>query len=169
VDRDALGAAGIQLPVLPTIVLGGLPAGHDWPAALMRLGVDVISSGLDRDTDASLAELSRAVPSRPVKAVGGDAELVGRSWLVEGDEVPNGAFGIDPATVMTGVTGSGEHEPNAIASGLLPVVRAHPAGWWVAARDLADGSIPDVEAAIETLVEGVKMVRLYLAKQQFDL
>lgn len=168
-DRDALGRAGIQLPVLPTVVLGGLPAGRDWPAILVRVGVDVVSSGVDPDTDATLAAVVAAVPYRPVKATGVTARLTRGAWLVEDDHAPAGAFAIDPAEVVTGVTGAGDHEPNAIASGLLPLVRDRPADWWVAARDLSTGAPNDVEQALVALVEGVRMVRLYLAKQQFDV
>ncbi len=168
-DRDALSKAGIQLPVLPTIVLGGLPAGPDWPAIQMRLGVDVISSGASRDGDAGLAALAAAVPYRPIKAIGADAELVGRSWLVEGDEAPAGAFRIDPEDVVTGVAGVGGDDPNAVAAALLPLVRERPVDWWVVARDLADVAPEEAERTLDLLVEGVRMVRLFLAKQQFDL
>ena len=58
----------MQLPVLPTIVLGALPGGPDWSARLARIGVDVTASGADEDTPETLAAAHEAAPHLALKA-----------------------------------------------------------------------------------------------------
>lgn len=168
-DRDQLQSAGIHIPALPTFITGGLPDGPDWPPILIRHGIDLVSSGRDPDDDASLARLAEASPYRPVKACGATARLEGRAWLVDSDEIPDGALGIDPADVLTGTEGTTATDPNAIASALLPLVKDEPSRWWITARGLADATPEEAERVITVFAEGVHYVRLYIAKHQFDL
>lgn len=139
----------------------------DWPARLDRLGIDVISSGVVPDTDASLAAARGAAPYRPVKAVGTEASLSEGAWLVEGAPVGD-VVAIDPEHVLVAQDGLQFDDANDVAAMILDAVRDNPAHWWVAARGLGDADPADVDTAITALVEGTKFVRLYLSKQQFD-
>lgn len=168
-DRDLLAARGIHLPVLPTLVLGGLPGDEDWTPRLLRIGIDVVSSGADPDTDDTLAAAHAAAPFRPVKATGAAASLPSGAWLVEGQASPGGGVAIDPEHVVIAQDGLQHGDQNEVAAVLLPLVAENPAGWWVAARDLADCTPEDAELALSILVEGTKLVRLYLTKQQFEM
>lgn len=164
--RDQLADLGIQLPVLPTIVLGGLPGNPDWASRLERIGLDVVASGANRDTPQTLTEARRAVPHRPVKATA----IVPGAVLVECDgEVPVGTLRLHPDEVVVAVDGPGGlADPNDVAAYVLAAVADDPSAWWVAARGLADASEDVAEARLKALVDGVHHVRLYLAKQQFD-
>ncbi len=166
-DRDALSRVGIQLPVLPTLVLGGLPGGVGWASRLLRTGIDVISSGAVVDTDQTLSDTHTAASYRPIKATGCDAKLPSGAWLVEGQS-SGGAVAIDPADVIVAQDGLQYDNQNDVAAALLEIARDNPAKWWVAARGLADCSADDAELALSVLVEGTKLVRLYLTKQQFE-
>ncbi len=168
-NRDELQRAGVHLPALPTFITGGLPTGPDWPPILIRHGIDLVSSGQDPDDDASLARLAEASPYRPVKACGTAARLEGRTWLVDSDDVPEGAIGIDPSHVITGTDGTSADDPNVIASALLPLVQDEPSRWWITARGLDSTTPEEAERVITVLAEGVHYVRLYIAKHQFDL
>lgn len=169
VNRDELQSAGIHIPALPLFISGGLPEGFDWPPFLIRHGIDVVSSGENPDTDASLAALSAASPHRPVKACGTAARLEGRPWLVDDTDVPEGAIGINPDQVVTGIDGIGQNDPNIIASTVLPLVQAEPARWWVTARGLESVTPEEAQQAIIVFAEGIHYIRLYIAKHQFDL
>lgn len=158
---------GIQLPVLPTIVLGGLPGEPDWTDRLVRIGVDVVSSGADPDTNASLALVKERAPYRPIKACGAQAALTAGAWLVEGAPAGDPA-GIDDDHVLVAMDGLQFDNPNDVAAVVLEVARDNPARWWVAGRGLADVDAQDAEAALGVLVEGTKLVRLFLTKQQFE-
>ena len=85
VRRDDLAALGIQLPVLPTIVLGALPGAPDWSARLASIGLDVTASGADEDTGATLAAARDAAPHLAVKARIADAGALDgdRAMIVE--------------------------------------------------------------------------------------
>ena len=168
-DRDELQRAGVHLPALPTFITGGLPSGPDWPPILIRHGIDLVSSGQDPDDDTSLARSAEASPYRPVKACGTVARLDGRVWLVDTQDVPDGALGIDPSCVITGTDGTSATDPNVIASTLLPLVQGEPSKWWITARGLAGTTPEEAERVITVLAEGVHYVRLYIAKHQFDL
>lgn len=158
---------GIQLPVLPTIVLGGLPGAPDWTDRLVRIGVDVVSSGADPDTDASLALVRQRAPYRPIKACGAQAVLAEGAWLVEGAPAAD-PVGIDDDHVLVAMDGPQFDNPNDVAAVVLETARDHPARWWVAARGLAGVSEDEAAAALGVLVEGTKLVRLFLTKQQFE-
>ncbi len=59
-------------------------------------------------------------------------------------------------------------DANEIARFVLGAVGADPSAWWIAMRGL-EPLDPDVaERRLEAFVDGVRHVRLYLAKQQFD-
>ena len=160
-----LAAMGIQLPVLPTIVLGGLPGHPEWACRLERIGLDVVASGAVVDTPETFAAAVAAVPHRPAKAAG----ALSGAPIVECDgAAPSGSYRLHADEIVIGVHGTGgPGDANDVAGRLLEIVKDDPSAWWVAASGLAD--IPE-DAATErltALVEGVRHVRLYLAKQQF--
>ena len=163
--REILAALGIQVPVLPTIVLGGLPGDPDWAPRLERLGLDVVASGAAHDTTATFAAAASAVPFRPVKATA----LVGGAGIVECDGAPPaGAYRLHPDEVAIGIDGTMAPDANEVAERVLGVVGEDPSAWWVGAAGLSELARDDAEARLAALVEGVRHVRLYLAKQQFD-
>jgi hypothetical protein len=168
-DRNALSKVGIQLPVLPTLVLGGLPGGADWTGRLLRLGIDVVSSGAQADTDATLTAVKSAAPYRPIKATGGQARLADGAWLVEDHEQAAGGIPLDVAHIVVAQDGLQYDDQNDVAAVLLQTVRENPAHWWVAARGLGECSPEDAELALSAMVEGTKLVRLFLTKQQFEV
>lgn len=163
--REILVALGIQLPVLPTIVLSGLPGDPDWASRLERIGLDVVTSGAASDTPETFAAAVAAVPHRPVKATG----AVNGAAIVECDGAPpSGSYRLHMDEIVIGIDGTrGPGDANDVAGIVLNIVKDDPSAWWVAAGALAD--LPSDEAAerLTTLVEGVRHVRLYLAKQQF--
>jgi hypothetical protein len=164
VRREILAALGIQLPVLPTIVLGGLPGDPAWGPRLERLGLDVVASGAGEDTPETLAAAVAAVPHRPVKTLG----AVAGARIVECEGVPpEGAYRLHLDEVAIGVDAAGPLDANDVAGRVLGVVKDDPSAWWVAASGLGGLGDDDVEARLIALVEGVRHVRLYLAKQQF--
>lgn len=162
--REILAALGIQLPVLPTIVLGGLPGEPEWAPRLERIGLDVVASGAAPDTPDTVAAAAAAVPHRPVKANG----AVAGAPIVECDGSPPPAtYRLHADEVMFGVDADGPQDANDVARRVLAVVRDDPSAWWVAASGLRELSAEVAEARLTALVEGVRHVRLYLAKQQF--
>lgn len=160
-----LAALGIQLPVLPTIVLGGLPGDPDWASRLERIGLDVVASGAAADTPDSFASAVAAVPHRPTKAAGALSGAV----IVECDGTPPpGSYRLHADEIVIGIDGSGEAlDANDVAGLVLEVVKDDPSAWWVAATGLVDTPDAAAEERLTALVEGVRHVRLYLAKQQF--
>lgn len=164
--REELATLGIQLPVLPTIVLGALPGPPDWAPRLERLGLDVVSSGAAADTPETLANARAAVPHRPLKAAG---PIAGARIVECVEPAPPGAYRIDAADGVLVVDGAGAGEgPDEIASRVLAAVRDDPSAWWVAAGGLGGASPEVVEGRLGVVVEAVRRVRLFLAKQQFD-
>lgn len=162
--REILAALGIQLPVLPTFVLGGLPGDPNWASRLERLGLDVVASGAREDTSETFAAAAAAVPYRPVKATG----PVAGARIVECDGAPPaGVYRLHLDEVAIGVHAAGPTDANDIAAGVLEVVKDDPSAWWVAATGLEELTEADAEARLAALVDGVRHVRLYLAKQQF--
>lgn len=169
-NRDALDRAGIHLPALPTLVLGGLPGHPDWAPRLQRLGLDVVSSGAQRDSDETLAAARRDAPYVALKASGADARLADGPWLVEGGSAPPGAHDIAADDVIRLADANDvDTDPNVLAATLLPLVRQEPARFWVAAYDLAECAEYEVEAVVSATIEATRLVRLFLIKQQFDL
>lgn len=173
--RDELARLGVQLPVLPTIVLGGLPGGSGWAPRLERIGLDVVSSGADPDTVATWRAARDAVPHRPASAIAGDAHALVAAGcvLVEGGERVAGGYVLDDDDLIAAIDGTSAEieEPDDVASRVLVAVQAiEPARAWVIATRGLDGLDGDVvEAKLAALVEGTRRARLYLAKHQFDL
>jgi hypothetical protein len=175
VRRDELAALGIQLPVLPTIVLGGLPGGAGWAPRLERLGLDVVASGAAADTPATWEDARAAVPHRPVKATGGDAAALAAAGcrILEIDgPAPDGAYRIGPdEAVIRAVAGAGPADelPDHVAQRILEALGdAAPSDVWAAGAGLERLEPGAAEARLATLVEGVRLARLLMAKEQFD-
>ena len=163
--RDLLASLGIQLPVLPTIVLGGLPGAPDWALRLERIGLDVVSSGAGTDTPATYAAALSAVPHRPVKATG---SVVG-ARLVECDGGPTaGAYRIHPDELVVIDAAGAVGDANDIARFVLAAIGNDPSAWWIATGGLATVEPEAATRILGAVVDGVRHVRLYLAKQQFD-
>lgn len=173
--RDELARLGVQLPVLPVIVLGGLPGPPDWAPRLERIGLDVVSSGAAVDTVETWRAARGAVPHRPVKAVAGDsaALIAAGCVIVEGDDVGLGGYALGPADgVIAAVDGASPEidEPDDVSARIVVALRdAEPADVWIAARGLAGLAAEVAEAKLGALMEGTRRARLYLAKRQFEL
>jgi hypothetical protein len=165
VRREILAALGIQLPVLPTFVLGGLPGDPQWAPRLERLGFDVVASGAREDTLETFTAAVAAVPHRPVKAIG----PVAGARIVECDGTPPaGVYRLHLDEVAIGADAAGPRDANDVAARILDVVKDDPSAWWVAASGLDTLADTDAEERLAGLVEGVRHVRLYLAKRQFE-
>jgi hypothetical protein len=180
VRRADLERAGIQLPVLPTIVLGGLPGGAGWAARLEGIGLDVVASGAVADDPATWGAARAAVPHRPVKAVARDAAGLGAlaaagCVLAEGatPAEAGGVYVIGPGdTLVTPVDARAERVEDAdeVAAAVLAAAGDVPSAVWVAAGPGLAGLAPGVAAAkLAAMVDGTRRARLHLAKNQFDL
>lgn len=173
--RDELARLGVQLPVLPVIVLGGLPGGPTWASRLEKIGLDVVSSGAAPDTVETWLAARDAVPHRPVKAVAGDsaALIAAGCVIVEGDDVAQGGYAFGAAEgVIAAVDGESPEidEPDDVSARIVVALRdAEPADVWIAARGLARMSQEVAAAKLGALMEGTRRARLYLAKRQFEL
>lgn len=175
--RQHLAALGVQLPVLPTIVLGALPGPPEWSARLARIGLDVTASGAAADDDATLAAAAAAAPHLALKARPGPGlDLSGRRGLiVEGPgPLPEGCYPLGPGeAVVVGVDGASAavEETMDVARRVLARAREGVASeLWVAASPGLDGLDEEVvEAKLGALVLGAIQARLYLAKEQFDI
>lgn len=174
--RDELSTRGVQLPVLPTIALGALPAGVSWPENLMRIGLDVLSTGLPEDGPESVAFARAAAPVRPLLARGFDAAGLAAAGaaIIEG---PAGAgaplYGIGPDDAVVRPVDAGDPAVEAVMDAARAVLGAAqegvPSALWVAAGPGLDAlPVEVVEAKLAVLVEGARQARLYLAKEQFD-
>lgn len=174
--REELAALGVQLPVLPTIVLGALPGPPQWSARLARIGVDVAASGADEDDRASVAAAREAAPHLALKARAADAVgLVGLGPLVveTAGAAPEGTYRLGPdEALVEAVDGRDARVEHAMDVARLALARAREgtaSALWVAATPGLDGLEPAVvEAKLAALVEGARQARLYLAKEQFD-
>jgi hypothetical protein len=176
VRRDDLTALGIQLPVLPTIVLGALPGAPDWSARLASIGLDVTASGADEDTGATLAAARDAAPHLAVKARIRDAgALDGHGPMIVETEGPvpphlyrlssgDGIIvAVDALEVVEDVMDVARHV-------LGRARRGSAAALWVATATGMDRLRRTVvEAKLAVLVEGARQARLYLAKEQFEI
>lgn len=175
--RDELTALGVQVPVLPTIALGGLPGTPTWAVRLERLGVDVVASGADPDTPETWAGARAAVPHRPVKGVAGDPAALAAAGcrLVEGDgAAPTGAYQLGPGDARVAAIRGDDprvEDLDQVAAAILAAARAGaPSGLWVVATRGLDRLAPlTVEAKLAVMVEGALQARLAIAKVQFDL
>lgn len=174
--RHELEARGVQLPALPTIVLGALPAGHDWPAALTRIGLDVLSSGLAEDTPATAEAAHAAMPFRPLLVRGGDPAALAAAGaaLIEGAAAEGDPlYGLGPSDAVVRPVAADTAAVEDVMDVARAVLRAAQAGvpsaLWVAAGPGLDALASEVvEAKLRVLVEGARQARLYLAKEQFD-
>jgi hypothetical protein len=174
--RDELAALGIQLPVLPTIVLGALPGSPGWAPRLARIGLDVAASGADDDTAATIAAARAAAPHLPLKARSADARaLDGMAALIveTGGAVPPGLYRLGPDDgLVAGVEGAGEEVEEVMDVARRTLARAREgfaSALWVAATPGLERQPEEVvEAKLAALVEGARQARLWLAKEQFD-
>ena len=175
--RDELARLGIQLPVLPTVALGGLPGGAGWAARLERIGLDVVASGAAPDTAETWAAARAEVPHRPVKGIAGDAlalDLVGCRIVETAGHVPDGAYRLGPdEALIPAVVGTDPtvEDVNDVGVAILRAAREGIASaLWAVATPGLDRLDPEVvEAKLAVLVEGARQARLALAKEQFDL
>lgn len=174
--RDELAALGVQLPVLPTIVLGALPDSPRWAARLARIGLDVAASGAGDDTSATLAAARVEAPHLPLKARSADARALDgmRALIVETDgPVPAGLYRLGPDDgLVEGVDGADAavEEAMDVARRTLASARDTVASalWVAATPGLERHPEAVVEAKLAALVEGARQARLWLAKEQFD-
>jgi hypothetical protein len=175
--RDALARLGIQLPVLPTIALGGLPGGAGWAARLERIGLDVVASGASPDTPETWAAARAEVPHRPVKGIAGDVgalDLVGCRIVETSSRVPDDVYRLGPdEAIIPAVVGTDPavEDFNDVGRAILRAAREGMASeLWAAATPGLHLLPPEVvEAKLAALVEGARQARLALAKEQFDL
>ncbi|HEX2502781.1 MAG TPA: hypothetical protein VHK00_02470 [Miltoncostaeaceae bacterium] len=174
--RDELAALGIQLPVLPAIVLGALPGAPDWAGRLARIGLDVVASGAAQDTAETIAAARAAAPHLPLKARIADAAALDRTaaLIVEtAGAVPAGRYRLGPDEDLVAAVDGGDgtvEDPNDVARVALGRAREGAASaLWVAATPGLEGLPEDVaEAKLAALAEGARQARLWLAKEQFD-
>jgi hypothetical protein len=174
--RDELSRRGVQLPVLPTVALGPLPAGVRWPERLMAIGLDVLSTGLEHDGPESVARARAAAPMRPLIARGFDAAALADAGasIIEGSQGDDSAlYGIDWSDEVVRPVAAADAEVEAVMDVARAVLSAAqegvPSALWVAAGPGLDALPAEVvEAKLAALVEGARQARLYLAKEQFD-
>jgi len=174
--RDELAARGVQVPVLPTIVLGPLPAGDDWVTRLERIGLDVVSTGEAVDTPATVATARAAVPHRPLAARGGepgDLAAAGAAIVETAPADGGDVYHFGAGERVVAPVSASEAEVEAVmevARRVLDAARDDvPSALWVVAGPGLDALEADVvEAKLAALVEGARQARLYLAKEQFD-
>jgi hypothetical protein len=175
--RSELEALGIQLPVLPTVVLGGLPGPPEWAARLVAIGVDVVSSGAVADTPQTWRAAADAAPHRAVMANLGDAAalaVAGAALLHGAGPAPAGTYllGAGDATVAIVDGASAEVEdPNVTARLVVDAVRdTPPSRLWVVATPGLHALPEDVaEAKLRALCEATYRARLAIAKIQFEM
>ncbi len=174
--RNELAALGVQLPVLPTIVLGALPGDADWSARLARIGVDVTMSGAAEDTPETVAAARAAAPHLAVKARSSDpAAFAGERGLIVETEgsVPDGLYklGRDEGVVVAVEPDAPLEDVMVVARDVLGRARAGiPSALWVVAAPGLDRLDPEAaEEKLRVLVLGAQQARLYLAKEQFDI
>ncbi|MFV0495562.1 hypothetical protein, partial [Mycobacterium sp.] len=108
--RNEAEHLGIHLPVLPTMVLGGLPGEPTWAARLQAIGLDVVSSGAVVDTADTVMAAAGESLGRPVKAVAGDAAALAAAGarIIEGaGTMVAGAYRIDPGEALVAVVDGG--------------------------------------------------------------
>ncbi len=162
----------MQVPVLATVVYGGLPQPGDWALRLERLGLDVITTGAQEDRPEGFLAAVAAVPHRPVLARAGDvAALVqaGARMIATSDAVPDGtyALGPDDAAIVAVSADARPETADDVGRAVLEAARAGtPSALWVAAPDLSGVPESIVEAKLAALVGGARIARLWLGKGQ---
>jgi hypothetical protein len=174
VRRAELARLGVQLPVLPTVALGGLPGGAGWAARLERIGLDVVASGAAPDTAATWSGARAEVPHRPVKGVAGDAAALRAAGclVVEADGPVEGAYRLGPDEAGVDAVRADDlavEDPNDVAARIVEAFahRAPAALWCFATPGLERLDTAVVEAKLLALVDGARLARLWLAKHQF--
>ncbi|MSO43763.1 MAG: hypothetical protein EXQ74_00390 [Thermoleophilia bacterium] len=172
--RDELEAVLIQLPVLATVVLGALPGPATWAMRLERIGLDVISTGAHVDHAAAISAARSDVPHRPLLARAGDPAALaaaGARIIVMDGIAPWGTYALHrtDAAVVPVVADTPAESANDVARDILSAARRGSASrLWVAAPNMVDVPEAVAEAKLTAMVEGARMARMWLAKQQSD-
>jgi hypothetical protein len=174
--RHELERLGVQLPVLATMALGGLPGPPTWAPRLLSIGIDVVASGAAHDTPATYAAAVAASPYRTVKATDPDDPVAlaaaGAKLIETAGPVPDGVyrFGPDEAMIMVvDGTSSEVEDPNVAARTVVYAARDTPpsALWVVAGPGLELLPAGVVEQKLIALYECAYRARLVFAKEQF--
>jgi hypothetical protein len=174
--RHELERLGVQLPVMATMALGGLPGPPTWAPRLLAIGIDVVASGAAHDTPETYTAAAAASPYRTVKAtdpVDPAALVAAGAKIIETVEpVPDGVyrFGSDEAMIVVVDGTSAEVEdPNVAARVVVDVAREIPpsALWVVAGPGLELLPAAVVEQKLVALYECAYRARLVFAKEQF--
>jgi hypothetical protein len=172
--RSELESAGVQVPVLATVVIGSLPGPGDWAGRLERIGLDVVCTGAHEDTAQGVAALVAAVPFRPALARPGDPVALadaGARIIVMDGVAPAGAYALRPGedAVYPVRADAPAENANDVAREVLSAARGGMASRiWVAAPDLTNVPEAIAEAKLAAMVDGARMARMWLAKQQSD-
>jgi hypothetical protein len=175
--RDELEQLGIQLPVLATVALGGLPGAPDWAAKLVSIGVDVISSGALSDTPETFAAAVAAAPHRAVKATSPEdpaALVAAGARIIETTRVlPAGIYRLSPDEAMVVVIDGRNPEvedPNVAARVIVDATDdvVPSALWVVSSPGLETLPVELAEQKLRALCECAYRARLVFAKQQFE-
>jgi hypothetical protein len=180
VRREELARLGVQLPVLPTICLGALPGQPAWAPRLESIGLDVLATGAPADEPERWLEAQTALQHRPIKGSAGDAAgaaalvAVGCVILEWAGPAPEGAYRLGPAeAVAAGIDARDPRveNPNDVAARIIAALADGPAAaLWAAAGPGLDALEDETaDAKLRALVEGVRLARLFLAKEQFEL
>ncbi|MFN8121053.1 MAG: hypothetical protein U0237_01355 [Thermoleophilia bacterium] len=175
--RSELEALGIQLPVLPTAVLGALPGPPEWAARLASIGVDVLASGAPEDTPDTWRAAAEAAPYRAVMANPGDPAALAAAGakLLQGDlPAQPGTYVLGPGDAMVAIVDGSSAEvedPNVIGRLVVEAVQdTPPAQLWVVATPGLHLLAEDVvEAKLRALCEATYQARLAIAKIQFEM
>jgi hypothetical protein len=174
--RHELEQLGIQLPVLATVVLGGLPGPPEWASKLVSIGVDVVSSGAVIDTPETFSAAVAAAPYRAVKATSPqdpEALIAAGARIIETVRVlPVGIYRFSPDEAMVVVVDGANPEvedPNVAARVIVESTQDTPpsALWVVSSPGLETLSVELAEEKLRALCECAYRARLVFAKQQF--
>jgi hypothetical protein len=175
--RHELEQLGIQLPVLATVALGGLPGPPEWAAKLVSIGVDVVSSGAAHDTPQTFTAAVAAAPYRAVKATSPEdpeALIAAGARIIETVRVlPAGIYRLSPDEAMVVVVDGGNPEvedPNVAARVIVDAtLETQPSALWVVSSPGLDRlSVELAEEKLRALCECAYRARLVFAKQQFE-
>jgi hypothetical protein len=173
--RDELERLGVQLPVMATIALGGLPGPPVWAPRMISIGVDVVASGAAHDTPETFAAAVAAAPYRAVKAtdpVDPAALAAAGAKIIETRAAVRGVYRFGDSEAMVVVidgTSTEIEDPNVSARAIVDVARTiPPSALWVVASPGLDGL--GAEVAVQKLIslyECAYRARLVFAKEQF--
>jgi hypothetical protein len=174
--RHELERLGVQLPVLATVALGGLPGPPEWAPRLIAIGVDVVASGARHDTPATYAAAVAGAPFRAVKATEPEdptaLAAAGARIIETAGPVPEGVYRLGPDEAMlVVVNGASEavEDPNVAARAIVDAARqTPPSGLWVVASPGLDRLTAErAEQKLTALYECAYRARLVFAKEQF--